>query len=95
MVKIEITPESIGEYEKRKGYPVEVIGTEDSNKGIIVEFCRGSYTLPFNDDEEIKRLVDNDFEALVNANAFERTKVEPNRKCYIINYYGLPVRKKK
>ncbi len=91
MVKIEITPESIEEYEKRKGYKVEPVDMGEQNKGLVFECCGGSYTAPFSSDEEIKRLIDDGLEALVDANGFQR---ETDRR-YTIAYYGLPVRKKK
>lgn len=91
MSELEITPESIAEYEKRKRYPVEVIDTGKQNKGLVAECRVGRYAFPFEEGKEVKRLFDDGLEALVDANVFQRETHDQ----YIIAYYGLPVRKKK
>ena len=82
-----ITPESKDSYERRRGYSVEVIDTNDRNKGIIFINSTWHKSLSLDGDFKLKRhLVEARIEAIVEANY--------SRHEHFDYYYGLPVAKK-
>jgi len=81
---VTLFPGSIEEYEKFKGYQVEIVDTGGKNKGIVWERHGSS------DRCLLFQLINDDgVEALVNAS---RTMYHANSPA---SFYGLPVRKKR
>ncbi|MEK6899705.1 MAG: hypothetical protein AABX05_01140 [Nanoarchaeota archaeon] len=83
-----ITPESIESYQRRMGYTVEVIDTEEQNKGVIFEKNSNGYGLK-GSYELKKRLVKACIEAIVEAN-YSLANIDEHTE----SFYGLPVRRK-
>ncbi len=99
--KIILFPGSVQEYEKFKGYEVEIYDTGKSNKGLVYEDLISFKDVHVSDLErleQIEKLIENGVEALVNINfkVIGGGQWSPNGTICAGggNYYGLPVRKK-
>ena len=82
--KIVIFPGSVAEYERLRGYEVEIIDTQSECKGVFMSRGDGSNNIK---DKELRNyLIDKNIEAIVNDTFYPFIGE--------VLHYGLPVRKK-